>query len=360
MTELNYSHSPESESAQSFADPGIPALQAVLDPRELGRYLHPILPPHWGVLRDIQIDVLRHHRGKRCTVEITLQTTTSKHELIGKVYARDRSEVHRGMKRISESGFGPGAEFSIPQPLAYLLSVRLLVYEKVQGLRAKDIFEANNEQSRAMAAERCALWLARFHATELQSERIITLSDQLILLEQRTERLARLAPPLEDKARRLYKQLEGTKSALNDVEPRAGHGSFSPSHVILAKASTVTIDWDRYNVADPARDVGRFIIELRRLAYSRFGSIRAFDAVAEVFRQTYLAVSKLNEAVQLPYYEAAACLQIAGRLVKDQSDRYKKLETLLDEGLRILRGACLAIIFFLQDMDIGSSFELLS
>ena len=144
MSKLHYSHSPESESAQSFADPGIPALQAVLDPYALGRYLHPILPPHWGALRDIQIDVLRHHRRKRCTIEISLQTTTGKHALIGKIYARDRSGVHRGMKRISESGFGPEAEFSIPQPLAYLLSVGLLVYEKVQGLRAKNVFEANN------------------------------------------------------------------------------------------------------------------------------------------------------------------------------------------------------------------------
>jgi len=72
MTKVRYSQRPESEPADSFA--GIPALQVVLDPCQLGSYLDPILAPQWGMLRDIQIRVLKHHRGSRCTIEITLET----------------------------------------------------------------------------------------------------------------------------------------------------------------------------------------------------------------------------------------------------------------------------------------------
>lgn len=323
----------------SITDEDISTLSTVLNPIRLANYLGPVLPSTWGILRAVELQVLRDRPG-RCTLGITLQMTTGKHELIGKVYSTDHSEVFRAMKQISESGFGPSEEFSVPHALAYLPSVRLLVYEKVPGQRAKDIFGANNRQSRATATERCALWLAKFHTTELQSERRVSLRDQLSLLEQRAQRIADLGNPLADKARRLYKQLVAAASALKEDKARAGHGSYSPSHIILAEGRTVAIDWDRYNVADSARDVARFIIELRRLAYSRFGSIRALDAEADVFRETYLAASKLNVIVQLPFYEAIACLQIAGRIAQRQSGKVQKVETLLDEGLRTFEQRC--------------------
>lgn len=324
----------------SITDEDISTLSTVLNPIRLGNYLGPVLPSTWGILRAVELQVLRHRRGKRCTVEIMLQTTTGKRGLIGKVYATDHSDAYRAMDQIECAGFGPEEEFSIPRPLAYLASVHLLVSEKVDGPRAKDIFGTSSGQSCATATERCALWLAKFHTTELQSERRVSLRDQLSLLEQRAQRIADLGNPLADKARRLYNQLVAAASALKEDKARAGHGSYSPSHIILAEGRTVAIDWDRYNVADPARDVARFIIELRRLAYSRFGSIRALDAEADVFRETYLAASKLNVIVQLPFYEAITCLQIAGRIAQRQSGKVQKVETLLDEGLRTFEQRC--------------------
>jgi aminoglycoside phosphotransferase (APT) family kinase protein len=326
-----------SKTLTFIADEEISALSEVLNPLELCKHLSPVLPSRWGFLRDIELQILKHHRGKRCVLEITMQGTSRRYKVIGKVYAADRSDVFRVMKRLTQNGFGPEEEFSIPQPLAYLPSIRLLVYEKVKGPRAKDIFSAGNHQSRVTAAERCALWLARFHATEPDSERIVTLSDELIGVERWVKQIADSGYPLEDQARRLYKQLEAAASILNGVEAYAGHGSYSSDQIILAEGRTVTIDWDGYNVADPARDVAKFIIELRRLAMSRFGTIRALDAIAEVFRQTYLGASKFKTTVKLPYYEAATCLKAAGRLAQRHPHHwYKKVEAFLNEGLRIL------------------------
>src|SRR5439155_23632161 len=124
-------------------------LSAVLDAVELGKWLNPVLPAGWGILRDLTVHVLEHHRGSRCTVDTTLQTTTGTYGLIGKVYAEDRSDVYRAIKQISKSGFGFNAEFSIPQPLTYVSAIRLLLQEKVQGPLAQEIFLRGNDQSRA-------------------------------------------------------------------------------------------------------------------------------------------------------------------------------------------------------------------
>ena len=74
-------------------DPGIATLPAVLDPAELSRYLQGALPTEWGTLREVRVQVLAHHPGSRCTVEIAVRMTGGSYDLIGKVYAEDRSDV---------------------------------------------------------------------------------------------------------------------------------------------------------------------------------------------------------------------------------------------------------------------------
>src|SRR5439155_22186915 len=103
--------------------------------------------------------VLRRHSAKRFTFEIVLRTG-----LVGKVYAKDRQDVYQVMQGISEAGFGSEAEFSIPEPIAYLPSLRLLLQERVEGMPAQLIFRFGDEHQRVAAAERCARWLARLHA----------------------------------------------------------------------------------------------------------------------------------------------------------------------------------------------------
>ena len=315
----------------------IPTLSAVLNPGELSKYLYPVLPATWGTLHDIGVRVLQHHAGSRCTVEIALQTTSGEHELIGKAYATDRLDVCRVMEKLARDGFGPEEEFSVPQPLAYVPALHLLLQEKVHGSLAKEIFLQSNDQCRALAAQRSARWLAAFHATDLQAERIFKLSDQLPLMEQWTEEIATISGSLKDKAYQLLRGLEAVVPGLGGAEACAGHGSYSPLQIVFAKGRTVTFDWDGYCMADPNRDLARFIIALRRLALGRLRSIRALDTAAELFLRTYIAMDKSRLTAQLPAYESAICLEFAHRVLRHKHRHWQmKVEVLVGEGLRIL------------------------
>ena len=68
------------------ADAGITTRAAVLAGAELGLSLRPVLPVEWGAVRDVQMQVLQHHPGKRCTLSIGLCMTSGRHDLIGKVW----------------------------------------------------------------------------------------------------------------------------------------------------------------------------------------------------------------------------------------------------------------------------------
>src|SRR2546430_11080826 len=80
-------------------------------------------------------------------------------------------------------------------PYTTLFRSRLLLQEKVDGLEAKKVFQHGDQRSRIAAAERCARWLARFHAfgprseehtSELQSQSNLVCR---LLLEKKTESL---------------------------------------------------------------------------------------------------------------------------------------------------------------------------
>jgi aminoglycoside phosphotransferase (APT) family kinase protein len=270
-------------------------------------------------------------------VEIVLPTNGGSHSLIGKVYAKDRSDVYTLMEEISRAGFGSAQAFSIPQPVAYLRDLQLLLQEKVDGQPATESFLSEDESERAAAAQRCGQWLAKFHAIAPRLGRRFQLPAYLVSIEKWFQRLAALGEPFADKAGRLFKQLEIAASALEHTEYCTIHGDFTHHQMIFAQTSTVTVDWDNYALADPSRDLARFMVGLKRLALRRLGSIRALDNAAEVFLKSYAAMHHADRARQLAFQKAAICLEHAKHDVHKQAGRWReRAEVTLDEGLRIL------------------------
>lgn len=325
-----------------LADPGIETLAEVFDSAALADHLRDACLGRWNgePVEEVRVvRVLKHHVGQRCTLEIGLRTTGVWQFLIGKVHSEDRSDVFHVMQGIQRAGFGAQDEFSIPQPLAYLPSMHLLLQEKLEGVVAKEVFKTGDERSRAAAAERCALWLARFQALGPVAGSVFDADCCLSVAEGRTQRIAVLGGRCAEKAARLTESLERARAALRPVEMRAGHGSFSPAQIILAEGRTATFDWDGYDVADPARDAARFLAALRRLALGKLGSIRALDAAAEVFLRTYQSAGLMVAEENLRFFEAAACHTLAAHHLSHQVRRWhEKVEAMLDEGLRIIDG----------------------
>jgi hypothetical protein len=330
-----------SEQLQSLVDPEIAGLSEALDPVALAKHLRVISHAPWngGAVEEVQVRALRHHVHRRCTLEIGVQTGKSWHFLIGKVYRKDRLNIFQAMKGIQQAGFGPQDELSIPHPVAYLPSLRLLLQEKVEGPLADDIFRTGDEPSCAAAAERCARWLARFHATGPKAGPVSYARDHLESgsMQRCLREIANLGGTLADKAARLFQRLEEAVASLSPVEMRAGHGSFSSAQVVLSQDRTATFDWDRFSVADPASDIGRFLGALRRRALGELGSIRALDRAAEVFLKTYIAEGPPGAEKNLRFFEAAACLKWAKHNLTHQVPEWEdKTNTMLDEGLGIL------------------------
>jgi aminoglycoside phosphotransferase (APT) family kinase protein len=324
--------------SHGISDPGIPTLPEVFDPVTWRKHFYQALPADWGAIQNIRFQILKHHPGKRCTFEIALETANGWRYLIGKVYATDRSDVYRAMDEIRRAGFGPEEEFSIPEPLAYVPELRLLLQEKVRGPRAKEVFLTGDESDRAVAAVRSARWLAKFHSVAPRSWRTTDLTDHVNSADRWSQTIAKLGEPFAGQARRLAKRLQEEEAAFaNGREFCAGHGSYNCNQIILTDDRTITLDWDSYDVADPCRDVARFIVNLQRLALKYLGSFQALDAAAEAFLKTYTALRPFEITANLSLYRALICLKLA----KYEANRPvctfpEGIEALLHEGLRVL------------------------
>ncbi len=333
------------ECVQQLIDPGLAALSEVFDPAALANHLRGVSLGRWygGAVEEVRVlRVLKHHARKRCALEIGLRAQSGWHFLIGKIYHNDRLDVFQAMEGIQQAGFGPKEEFSIPHPLAYLPSLRFLLQEKVEGPVAREVFKTGDERVRAAAAERCALWLARFHALAPKAGPVLRSSDYITSKTMRrySLKIAKLVGRHAEKARQLLHRLTEASASLSAVNMCAGHASYTPRQVILAEGRTVVFDWDGFDVADPARDLARFLAALRRLALGCRGSVRAMDSTVEVFLNTYLAAGPPEAKKNLRFFAAATYLNLAKHTLcrpgPYQQEKQDIAEAVLDEGLRVL------------------------
>jgi hypothetical protein len=341
----SFSDRDSAESSQPLSDCDTVIQTGVLDPVVFAKHLRGMSLNDLGGRHIRKVNVLRvlkHHVGKRCALEIALRTDHGWHSFVAKFYRKDRSDVFEAMKAIQESGFGSRDEFSISQPVAFLPSIRCLLQEKVDGMAADEILKTADEPRRAAVAERCALWLARFHALAPKTGPISRSQDYVKSksMQRCWRKISQLDGPFGQKAAQLFHRVEDASAALNDVELRAGHGSYNAAHVYLSKDRTVTIDWDWHDVADPARDVARFLYALRRWALDQLGSIRALDGTAKVFLGTYMAVGVPEAEKNRVFFEAATCLNLAMRHLFEGGaswqEKQDRADVMLDEGFHVL------------------------
>ncbi len=324
-----------SPRATPVGDPRISTMAAAMNGQELVKHLGTLSPPQWwSSMREAEVRVLRWHSAERCAFEIVFRA-----DLVGKVYAIDRWDVYEVMDKLYRGGFGREAEYAVPQPIAYVPTLRLLLQERVEGVPAKKVFRYGDEQQRARAAECCARWLARYHATAPKVGRALTVEKFLRRVERKYQLVAAAGGCLAAKSQAVFEELTAASKTLSSVPVCAGHGDFGSYHVIFAEGRTVAFDWDLYDVADPARDVSRFVVSLERQALQRLDSLHDLDNASEVFLKTYLASGGPPEAVvNLSFYRAAHCLRGAAWDVGTKEAEWReRAEAMLEEAMRNLR-----------------------
>jgi len=291
---------------------------------------------HWGTPQEVRLRPLKAHK-ERCTFEIRVRTENGWHSVIGKVDTIDRSDVFAAMQAIVRSGFGPKAAFAIPLPLAYLPLLHVLFEENVQGRWALEVFLNGGPDEQLETARRCGAWLAQFHTSAPRLGNRDEPGGLLPQIDYWAEQIKGSGELLSTKCELLLRKLDAAMPAEGTLEFCPGHGSYIPQHVFLSGRRTITIDLDKYDLADPGRDLAWFVVSLQRLGLRQSGSLRARDMAVDAFLQAYASDRPVEALKHLAFFKAAECLHRAHR------DLYKRTTPIpswacimLEEGLRAL------------------------
>jgi len=222
----------------------------------------------------------------------------------------ERAErLHRNMQLLWGSRFGRSREVpAMAEPLDYLQELGAVVMVRLEGRPLAQwgwLQEERLESSIRLLAE---LHESDARPTTKRGRRAILRS-----AERKVSRIEELDPGLKHLAGELLAGLFGW--AKKERELVVSHGDFSPRNVLVNGPGLALIDWDRLQLADPARDVAYFgsyawSEDLRRgrkpdrSALRR--AVRAYHSVREG--------AKLERA--LPFHLALGCVRRAASLLE--------------------------------------------
>ncbi len=279
--------------------------------------------------------MLRFHHN-RCVFDVSMKTDGGWQSVIAKLFTIDRRDAFVAMQRIHQAGFGLGAEFAVPRPIAYLPSMRILIEEKVEGRQVKGILLADDQSEQVEAVRRCAAWLARFHTRAPRFGNQVKPKAFLEHVREWANMVSAFGGSFAAKCESLIKKLGAEVPVEGTFEYCPGHGSYIPSHVLLGSGRTVTIDFDELELVDPARDLAWFLISLERLGL-KYERAPDSQRLTGPFLDAYFEEGCREAQRYFAFYKGAEYLHRA------RHDLYKRIppvpewaEIMLDKALREL------------------------
>ena len=287
-----------------MSDRKLPGLALALD--------HAIMRAQLAAVREgepfsqVRHRVLKYTPGKRCVIEYLLDGNgepRSSQRLIGKIYRKERGEViFKNLRQLWQAG-GAGVSFGMPEPLAYLPDMRMVLQRFVPGRQLSDFSERDDLST----AVRCvAENLAALHGLAVATGEKKSLADHIRKYchpgpQALIEACPEAAPLVENILVGLAQE-----ASLNGAPICPVHGDLNLAQIFITGDRAFFIDLDGFCFSHAALDVGNFLItlqvhfsgksdELRRIFLERYLSRRSPPMVAGL--RPYQALAYLRRAV---------------------------------------------------------------
>lgn len=236
----------------------------------------------------------------------------SRATVVSKGYYRgDGAATFAAMEYLWSAGFGDDARLTISQPLAYLPIPCLLLQTMAAG---PSLYRFIDEPpTGARAVKMTGRWLAKLHNTAPGDGPLLDRARETARLATFRDALVGACPTFSSRIRslsdRVAVDLEDTDAPLVPT-----HGDFQPKNVHISRGRVTVIDFDRFAVAEPVRDVGHFVAQSMTMSYVRTGSFAAIEEWNRIFLEAYalnapahalcgLAVATVRSMLEILYYK---------------------------------------------------------
>jgi hypothetical protein len=249
-------------------------------------------------IADITVQPMRRRPGSRHVFSYKLLVAdkrTGKHNVVELVGKQDTTRAigkaakeFEAMRLLWSAGFGQDNRFRIPQPLHHFEDLKLIIQEKARGSKLRTFLGDGNDAS-FNHARMTGLWLAKLHNMPVAPSRVCAYHDEKASLRMFVEALKTDQPQLQYELRQYAAEVEKRFDGFHGVQATHVHGDFHPDHVYVASNFITVIDFERFCIGDPARDLGSFVGHMRTTAYSLGKSIETVNREIVAFLESYLS-----------------------------------------------------------------------
>jgi tRNA A-37 threonylcarbamoyl transferase component Bud32 len=282
-----------------------PILEGLISP-DIRARLSSILSMHLSI-NDLTIQPMRRRPGSRHVFSYKLvvgDQRTGKQKMVELVAKRDTTRAagkaakeFEAMRLLWDAGFGQDRTLTIPQPLHHFADLQLIVQEKARGTRFRN-FLGDDSHASVDHARKVGVWLAKLHNLPAASGQVCSYASEKTSLQMFVSAISASQPRLEPDLRLYASMMEQYFDSFKDVAATYVHGDFHPDHIFVANDRVTVIDFERFCIGDPARDLGSFIAHVRTTAGLKRKSIEAANQQNKVFLHSYL--SNVAEEQRIP------------------------------------------------------------
>lgn len=209
------------------------------------------------------------------------------------------------------SSFGRGRRPTVvPEPLHYEADLSLAVYARLPGTP----METHPLADSAIAQwERVVDLLAELHRSDAQPTTRRSARGVLRSLDRRLDWIKTHSPEHQSSFEQVLVAMESRRRKGSGLVP--SHGDFSIRNILVHEETLVVIDWDRFQWADPARDLA-YVATSSWLASVRRGRQPNHALIKRLVRR-YESVNPASKvAATMSFYIAAALLRRAASLLQ--------------------------------------------
>lgn len=249
---------------------------------------------------------------------------------VGKIYPSGGGEAtYDNMRQLWRSSFGerrtpPG----LPRPIEYLPAVQVLVMERLEGRPLAEL----GVLDQGILGGTMRL-LAGLHSCDAQPARQRDARRILRSVRRKARSIAELAPQFAGPTWAVVRALEDAPMVDSELVP--SHGDFSARNILVGQDRLALIDWDRFQGADPARDVAYLGVWawVATLREGRSPDWRVLERAVSVYG-TLRPLAAVES--RLDFYVAAGLVRIAHSLVRLWPEDAHLVPQLAAEALRRL------------------------
>lgn len=306
-----------------------PALRIGLSPKWIAPHLTDALRVHYPHILSVEIIKLAilQYRPERCVVRYdlalhqdTIQPTLML-KLIGKFsQSNDGEQIHELMTQLWRKAFHPteADRISIPTPLGYLPTLKMVLQEEVPGHQLNTLIKA---EPRIEYAQLIGRTLSKLHRSELRPGIARDMQRHLSRCYPSHQALAQACPELNDAIALIVGVASELDRQISDSHFTTIHGDFHMKQIHVDGDRAWLLDFDALGWGDPASDLGNVILTLKHKA-DRLSNV---PALISATLDEYFTTSKDQRITQrIHVYEAVNGLRRACKQLRLRQEGWRQ------------------------------------